>query len=349
MTTSQIIATHGEDPDGIIAHALLLRALEISDQTLSPETNHFLRYDRLVEQFKGINSLVQDGKTSLYIADVGLNPLLAGENGGNLIIDLLQNPRQVMWIDHHLPTIERKSLFDQFGGNLVYCSKRSSGFLTKTHFNLNSDYDTLLGGISQAHDYKRPGRNHTLITLGDELQRVISYANALPDESSSFELLSNLTTSLRDDKIIRGSRLSSDWEDLIIEYEFLQQQAFHDLEESLEFENIAGHEVLWAVSSPYLSQKIAPRYLESQYSDSVDLCVTIFTSPVRNHIIDGYFCNGLSIGDICKSLGGGGRGNGGGFSVPYDTTEKTIPQIKELVREQIELYSPSNCRSEKTS
>jgi len=337
METHPLIVTHAEDPDGIISHALLLRALDIHDQTLSPENHHFLRYDRLVEQFESIGDLLRDSKKDLYIADIGLNPALAAVRNGHLVPEILQNARSTTWIDHHANTEIRIGLLNHFGVDVVYNNRQCAGQQTQRYFNLNSPYEILLGKIAQAHDYKKLGVHHPNITLGDELQAVISYANA----SLDFNMLAEFTAGLRDENVIQGERLTSDWEDIVIDYEHKQQQAFQDLENSIESETIAGHRVLWAVASPYLSAKPAPRYMKQYYSDKCDFYIVIFESPTRNHIFEKSPHVLFPVEAMAQSLGGGGRGDGGGFSVPYDTTEETIPQIKELVREKIEHYSRS--------
>ncbi|NQV91092.1 hypothetical protein HQ489_01320 [Candidatus Woesearchaeota archaeon] len=334
METQPIIATHAEDPDGIIAHALLMRALDISTITPSSDAHHFLRYDTLPQDFETINSLLTQTPSDLYIADIAFNDSLVTARDGQLVQDVAKNASTVTWFDHHENTKRKIPLLEDFGVNVVY-NHQSSGLQVQRHYRLNEAYEVLLGRIAHGHDHKKVGSTHRNILLGDELQSIITLANV-----DNPKLLMDLAIDLRDENCFDDYQLKPHWRSVADESKSQQEKAIGILEKCLEFETVAGQRVLWAETSPYLSSKPGPRYLMEHYGDQFDLCVSLFGHPVRNHIIDGKPKSDFPIQDLCQSLGGGGRGKSGGFSLPESLQSPVeIESAKELIKEKIKYYS----------
>jgi len=79
-----------------------------------------------------------------------------------------------------------------------------------------------------------------------------------------------------------------------------------------------------------------------KYQKNADVFVCLFKSPTRNHIVLKNENSNFPIISLLQSLGGGGRGNGGGFSLDYDITPQNYAAIKEMLLLEIDKISYSN-------
>src|SRR3989344_3455116 len=107
-----LIIAHAEDPDGIIARALLMRHFEIQN---SPEEHVLIRYDRIVEAFEeSIDKAVN--RTKIIIADVNPNQRLVQAGGLDFtLLGKLAADRDLYWFDHHDATLLHKNKLTNLG------------------------------------------------------------------------------------------------------------------------------------------------------------------------------------------------------------------------------------------
>ena len=98
MSKKPLLIAHAEDPDGIIARALKMRHFSMGVNY--PESNIFVRYDRIVEAFEQAAQLVGQ-HDSVYISDVSLNQKLINAGGHDFtLLERLVSGKESFWFDH---------------------------------------------------------------------------------------------------------------------------------------------------------------------------------------------------------------------------------------------------------
>lgn len=325
-----LLIAHAEDPDGILARALMMR--------LHQEFGHiFVRYDRIVEAFEQ----AVEKSDHVYIADVDLNPRLRAAGGSDFA--LLKKitgfeTSLVTWFDHHDGALKNKDKLAEIGIRLYHDSNQCAALLIAQHYFMKDQYDRRLAKIAQAHDYMNNSSDHKNIKIGKELEKIIAVAN----EKLDYGLLLELSEDLRDERCFDAKfRLNPKWQSYVDLFNQRETAAYQELEGSVEIEK-GEHKVLFGYSSPLLSQKPGSYYLRQKYEREADIFVCLFKSPVRNHII--LINEGVTfpVVPFLQSLGGGGRGNGGGFSLDYDITPENYAQEKEMLLSKIEDYQSNS-------
>ncbi len=345
MNTS-LILTHCEDPDGIISHALLIHALGITKE--DPCNHFFARYDRLVSEFEKVEKRLGDiasghpcsSSPRLYVADIGLNGTLA--NAGGSPYALLERitsqlgEKGISWIDHHETSLNHREALVRMRTDLQYHAERCAALLVKDIFGLDTEYESELAHIAQAHDHKKPGSTSQRVLRGDELEKVISLAN----ERLDYTLMNDITWSLVQGTFFNSHfELRQKWKEISSEFDSRKSSAYTELESSIAIEEIAGLRVLFAYSPAILSMKPAQEYIRLHYEKHADLFFVGFQSPSRNHFLLKRADVDFPVIQIATDFGGGGRGNGGGFSTPYDVTSERYAELKEKIVEKIVAYS----------
>lgn len=330
---SNIIFTHCEDPDGIIAHALLIRALGIND--VNTFNHFFVRYDRLVDDFGRLEDRLRElPQSNVYIADIGLNGQLA--NAGGAPYARLENiaglVKQWYWFDHHETTLEHREALRRMSVRLVYNPERCAALLVRDAFGLTGEYESGLAQIAQAHDYKKPGSMSQRVLRGNEIEKVIALANEQLDCKTLLHLSSELAQGAAVDQ---NFQLHGKWRGHVTDFDTRTVAAYRELEESVVVEDVVGLRVLFAHSPAILSQKPALDYIQTHYAEEGDVYVCFFRPPVHNHIISRKQGHNFPVVELCVSLGGGGRGNGGGFSTTNDISATNLSLFQEIIRKKI--------------
>ncbi len=338
-----LIIAHAEDPDGIIARALKMRHYSMTAG--NPDEHIFVRYDRIVEAFQEAATQA-DRYDTIFVGDVDLNPKLVQAGGSDFsLIEKLAKGRSMAWYDHHSGTLKHKEKLEQLGINVIHHDNYCAAMLIDVAHGLserllqrNQDdpYEKRLAKIAQAHDYKNNSSEHKNIKIGDELEKIISLAN----ENLNYGLLLDLSCALRDEKCLdEDFNLLPSWQQYATEFDRRSGEAYQELDNAVEISTIEDNQVLFGYCSPLLSQKPGSFYLRKQYQDQADIFVCLFKSPVRNHIILTKEKSSFPVVPLLQSLGGGGRGNGGGFSLDFDIVPVNYTSVKEMLLSRIEQYS----------
>jgi hypothetical protein len=132
--------------------------------------------------------------------------------------------------------------------------------------------------------------------------------------------------------------LRPEWQQYADIFNQREQEAYKELDNSVEITTAGNHKILFGYSSPLLSQKPGIFHLREKYEKDSDLFVCLFKSPVRNHPIMTNKGVSFPVVPFVQSLGGGGRGNGGGFTLDYDITPANYQQVKEMLLSQMERF-----------
>ncbi len=346
MVSSPFILHHGEDPDGIIAAALVGAYCEHQLKE-TPAAYFPLRYDNVNDL---LPSIVEEAEKShpcqIFVADI--NPTTSVLRDGLLyrLVDSVplahRDLSAMTWIDHHTGTEKLLADFQQHGIKVVHDANQCAALLTAKNFALNDDpYFHRLASIAQAHDYAKPGQFNELLLAGNELEKIIALANANGDEA----LLQRLITDLKDKHYFDDENVPLPfWQEHSSQYDSQKAVALEQLKESIILENVGDYRVLFALASPLLSQKPAPRYLKENYGDAADVQVCLFAAPYRNHIVQGKNDSSLDIVGFCQSMGGGGRNNSGGFTLQELITEENYAAQRKTIGERLECYLNDNLR-----
>ncbi|MDP3639843.1 MAG: hypothetical protein Q8R53_01420 [Nanoarchaeota archaeon] len=327
-----LVIAHAEDPDGLISRALLLRALLIDDKDMQDHV--FVRYDRLVESFQ---EAVEKSRMHerLYVADLSVNDRLLQAEGDSALLDQLVSGKTLHWFDHHDGTAAHQKELTKRGITVQYHKDKCASLLVAQHFLLGHPYEKMLARIAQASDYPGPMHQPAAVRLGNDLEKIIAVAN----ETMDYRGLLDLACDLRDEKCFdRQMQLSPAWQEQVNTFTRRESQAYAELKESVEMISQGDRRIVFGYASPLLSPKPGPSYLREQYRDIAEVFICLFKPPVRNHLI--FICEDSSfpVVPFVQSLGGGGRGNGGGFTLDYDVTPENYLQIKEMLLEKMEKY-----------
>lgn len=328
------IITHGEDPDGIISQAILWRYYCVKEGE-SHQRHFFARYDHLLEPF--LEALRQDPR-QLIVADISLNQELiqAGEMPGELLRSLAQQSG-ITWYDHHLSTQQSESYFQSLRATVHYSDTQCAAKLVAKDLLRGDPYVRELAKIAQANDYQNclPQAPTARVILGDKLEGIISLFNAQNNQAGLFLLAEALQ---RDQWRTDETLLQPYWEIHVQEFQQESIQARAELETTVEIPRIESSRVLIGLADPILYPKAAPRYLREHYAEKADLFVTLFQAPCRNHVILSHHGNLINVPALCQSLGGGGRDNGGGFTLPFEITSESFSHAKNYVINRVEEY-----------
>ncbi len=340
MVSSPFILHHGEDPDGIIAAALL--GVYCERQLKETPSAYFpLRYDNVSDNLPLISTEAEQARPcQILVADINPTPSVMGDGLLYRLVDAVHqahsNRPKMIWIDHHTGTERVREDFQQHGIQVVHDPNQCASLLVAKQFGLNDDpYFHHLASIARAHDYAQPGQINELLSAGNELEKIIALANATGDEN----LLRRLIVDLKEGRYFNTGMVPSPfWQEHSSQYELQKTVALEQLKESIVIEKVNHYSVLFALASPLLSQKPAPRYLKENYGDAADVQVCLFAAPYRNHIVQGKKDSSLDIVGFCQAMGGGGRNNSGGFTLSESITEENYPVQRRMLGEQLGRY-----------
>lgn len=328
-----LLIAHAEDPDGVIARTLLMR------QFPSGQENVFVRYDRVVEAFEEALTKAE-GCSSVYVADVNPNQRLVQAGGSDFtLLEKIAKGREVYWFDHHPGTVLHKDKMTELGINVHHQENQCAALIIAQHYCLRDNYGRKLAKIAQAHDHKNTSSDAENIRIGNELEKII----ALGNETLNYSLLLELSRDLQSEQCFDDNfKLRPKWQYYVNQFSRREQHAYEELERSVEIIKAGQYNVLFGYSSPLLSQKPGPFHLRKKYEQQADVFVCLFRPPVRNHMVLTNEKYSFPVLPFVQSLGGGGRGHGGGFSLDYDITPENYQQAKEMLLSQMEKYSQSN-------
>lgn len=340
MVCSPFILHHGEDPDGIIAAALLGAYCERQLKE-TPSAYFPLRYDNVSDNLPLISTEAEQARPcQILVADINPTPSVMGDDLFYRLIDAVHpahsNRPKMIWVDHHTGTERVKESFQQHGIQVIHDPNQCASLLAVKHFDLNGDpYFHHLASIAQAHDYAKPGQSNEQLSAGNELEKIIALANATGDEN----LLRRLIVDLKEGRYFTAEKIPSlFWQEHSSQYEVQKTVALEQLRENIVIEKVNQYSVLFALAPPLLSQKPAPRYLKENYGDVADVQVCLFAAPYRNHIVQGKNDSSLDIVGFCQAMGGGGRNNSGGFTLSELITEENYPAQRGMIGERLGRY-----------
>ncbi len=323
---------HAEDPDGIIARSLLMRIFGVSRK---PEDHVFVRYDRIVESFEeSVDKAVSHNP--LYVADIDPNRRLVQAEGSDFtLLKKLAAGREVHWFDHHDATQLHKDRLTDLGIKVYHQEKQCAAMIIAQHYGMSDHYVRKLAKIAQAHDYKNTSGDNGNIQIGNELEKIIAVAN----ERLDYGLLLQLSGDLAEERCFDGRyNLRPEWRQHADIFNQREQEAYKDLDSSVEVLKVGPCHVLFGYSSPLLSQKPGPFHLRDRFQKDSDIFICLFKSPARNHLVLANKDASFPVVPFVQSLGGGGRGNGGGFTLDYDITPQNYQQVKEMLISQMEQF-----------
>lgn len=332
-----LLIAHAEDPDGIIARALAMRYL--SGQGANPADHILVRYDRIVEAFQKAAYLAENYDT-IYIADVDLNIQLQKAAGENLsLLEKISQGGTVSWFDHHEGTLENKEKLAQIGIQLYHDKNQCAAMLLQRQFSLKDSYGLKLAKIAQAHDYKDTSSDHPNIQIGNELEKIIAVAN----KRLNYLILFDLSLDLQNERCFDDDfKLRQKWQHYADDFDQLAPSAYQELESSVEMITAGNYKIIFGHCPALLSQKPGSFYLRKKYGAQAEVFVCLFKSPARNHLVLKTDKSSFPVASLVQGLGGGGRGNGGGFSLDYDVTPENYTAVKDMLISQMEKYTHSN-------
>lgn len=313
---SHVIVAHRADPDGIISHALLRRAIGENNV----RTHYFVDYDDILPSLTAITA--ENSNAEIIVADISLNNQFKDQA---LFSALKKKNRSITWIDHHESTADNIGFLGQFC-TVIYAANKCAAELVEEKYRhrLDPHYDHLLAAIAHAHDFEQ--RKTVEWKIGDALQQIIASGYNLET------IVKDLATGEAwDDDYI----LSPLYTRIVAHFQISRNAAYSRLKETVEEVTIADRKILFAFSDPILYMKDAQEYLKRHYD--ADYVVAAFDG-ISNILVFGKGNVGKSVVDFCKSMGGGGRGHAGGFNLGHASTEKFFSADKEHLKGKLEEF-----------
>ncbi len=305
--TTYLIA-HRADPDGILTHAILERALDDEPYLRHVYVDH-------PDMVSSLESVAMDRPGEVVIADMSLN-----HSYKPAVKRVSETHRPLTWIDHHQGSIDEHSFLEQHCSRVVVSLQKCAAELAQETYLPEEAYARHLARVGHAHDFEVQKDPHLLLA-GRDLQTVIASGYNLDD------LVSDLATGKAWDPS-SISRLNTQYRVVIEEMALKREHTYQELEETLDERIIAGKDVILAHSNPLLYWKDASTYLKGAYNP--DYFVISFEGKT-NVLFIGNGNVGTSAVDFCQSMGGGGRDNGGGFELDHEVTQTTYPEDKEWI------------------
>ena len=311
------------DCDGIIAHALLKRGLG--------ETKHFPA--DYPDFHKKLEEVINEPRGIVIIADLDLNPTIRRYT--YLFERAKRKHEYLSWFDHH------DGSMSQLNGFLSkYCAEITlskddctSKLINEWHSRHDDDYAKWLAGIAQDYDYKNTGTDN--YKLAEKIQEVIR---------SGFDVEKLFSMLAKDDSWQKNGELidvlEAPRQDLIKR----KKSAYKQLEDSLVYVATSPFRVMFGLSNMDLYRSDAPMYLREndrqreKSGDKIDLYVVFFENEEGSAMIYGNNDEVETV-KICNSLGGGGRGNNGGFTFGTKTTTSNYMERIKQVCHILEQYS----------
>lgn len=308
------------DCDGVIAHALLKRRLV--------DTKHFPA--DYPDFYKKLEEVIHEPKGIVIIADLDLNPTM--RRYASLFERAKRKHEYLEWIDHHDGS---HSSFDDFLSK--YCAKITlskddctSKLINHWFSRYDDDYAKWLASIAQDYDYKNTGTEN--YKLAEKIQEVIRSGF---DVEQLFSMLAKDDTWQKDGELI--DVLEEPRQALIKRKKY----AYEQLESTLSFVHTSYFKVIFGLSNMDLYRSDAPIYLkekDKKNGEEIDLYVVFFENEEGSAMIYGNN-DECEVVKLCNALGGGGRGNNGGFTFGTKTDNSNYMQRMKQVCSAIEQYS----------
>lgn len=309
------IVAHSADPDGVIAHSLLERALSRDN-----EVHHqFVDYPNFVG---ALEQLVDLPGGKVIVADMALND---SYKKSDLFSRVKGKHGSLTWYDHHEGSITGKSFLEQYCDRIIVAPNKCAAWLVQQDLLPNDDYAAFLADIAQTHDFQK---QEPLLEIGNQLQDVIS---------SGDDLL-RLVGDLASGSAWEGEMLTGHYFNISLLFRQKKQQALFDLDNSMEYDIIAGKNVIFAYADRVLYMKDALEHIKR--TQPMDYIFVLYEG-ISNVILEGKGNIGTTAVDFCKRMGGGGRGHGGGFDVGHPVRRETYGQDKGLIRKRFLEYLSS--------
>ena len=335
MINRPIVISHGEDPDGIISMALLMRHLRSCNVSAS---FGFGRYSNISETFIGLAKLSENclGE-DFYVLDLGINGhLLSAKDSGENVIKKLAHNTNLHWVDHHDTTKGAQPHLEEMGVDLMLATgiNQCSSRIVYANF-LNGDaYCDWLSKIALEHD--NPG-NGIHPELGNDLQKIISlnYYGAKSVASADFNLL-RLVNNLSFERAIIKGKFNRGLQRLIDKYDELEKSALNTIYGTAQLFESNDLKIIFAYGNPLLPQKDGLRKMAKMFSGQADIYCLALGNPVNNVMM-------LSVCDFdashfSQSCGGGGRANIGGYINPAPITVDNIDEVAEGLKDNLANY-----------
>ncbi len=312
------IVAHSADPDGIITHALLDRALEDESRE-----HYFVDYPDLHETLQKVR-WKEPGK--VIIADMNLDDVL---RNSDTLRKLNDRHGYLEWYDHHQGSIRQQEFLREYCDPVIVAPNFCAAALVHDQYFSGDPYALALAHLAQVHDFERT----------DDPRAPIAYS--LQDIIASGQDLSQLVSDLATGKIWtdnQWNKFTPAYQKTLHLFNERKQEAYQRLEDSVEQRNIGGYRVAFAFSDPLLYMKLAPQHLERKIKTD---CVVVLYQGNSNVMVYGYNHLGKDIPTFCNENGGGGRGHAGGFTIDHEVTADSVQSDKEMVAEKLERFFQS--------
>jgi len=306
------IIAHSADCDGIISHALLKIRLKDTKHFLADYPDFPLKLDKAGFEPEG----------NIIVADIDLNPYIskhesAFERAGG-------RHKNFSWFDHHEGSITHKDFLDKYCNSVTLDRNKCASLLIYETLFSNNDYAKWLAYIAQDYDYKNTCTEE--YSLAQKVQDTINSGFGL---ERFIEMIAKQEKWQVNGELAEALEESRQW--------FLKRKAkaYSELESTLKIIDVSGLKVMFGLSKTDLYPSDAPMYLKEKYD--ADLFVVFYLNKHGSTMVYGN-TDEINVVEICNSLGGGGRGNNGGFIFGHKNDLQNFEERAEYVSKSIKLF-----------
>lgn len=328
-----IIITHGNDVDGIVAGALTARHLEIK---LSEKARViFCAYPGQRRIFFRLAKL--GAGRNIFISDVAAKDYLLPDQIRTVLGEISHQAEKVFWYDHHADTEVYADLLQLRGHKVITGGKEQicAAELVRRDLLPDDDYAEFLGRVAQAHDYPpASGGADEIIKAGAKLQKIISVFNSREDVAGLSKLVRLIA---RDDRWYDGGNFSAELSRLIAEFDRLSEAARENAKNNRLVIKVWGKVFVVTCASAIMPQKETVIALRNEFSWKVDGAAVYFLPPDGQLLFFKGIGGRFNAQKFCEFMGGGGREGNGGFTPRLKKGQGYQNLVNDL-RDKLEEY-----------
>jgi|GEM_PF-6983473 oligoribonuclease NrnB/cAMP/cGMP phosphodiesterase (DHH superfamily) len=320
--TKHCVISHSQDPDGIIAQALILMYIKRTYDGIQSIDNFLLDYPELPEFFSNKSF---EKYNYIYILDLPLSEKAISDER----LEQISKSSSLMCYDHHIISDNRKVLLNRICMKFAITEDKCTSRIITELLQLNSEYALFLSDIAQSYDFNISGAG---FTIAEKLRRIISCSS----KEDLGELIDDITNNNWLDNNMNLRFKYKVKEESVLKEEI---KAYKIIDETAETFILGSKKIVIAFSPKILYMKPGMRYLETRYND---LDGVILLCEGKSNVLLGGINNVsekiVPMLPYCIYKGGGGRNNAGGFTIEEIISQNNYKDLKEEIITDFRLF-----------
>lgn len=345
---NNLIITHGEDVDGLVSAGLVVAGRNHNTERRGEDfflKPIFVENSCISRGFERVLRIVKKKEVdNVFVCDLSAgDKLLQGSD--SILRQLAKQVGSVFWFDHHINTKKNLQKLEDAGIEKVFCrldNEICTANIVVDFFGINQNRLLNFAMLARSHDCYPAVFDKKFYRFAGSFQYAISavcYCEKEEERDNSFQEVFEC--------IMKGDFLAlSKWtHGKLSIYESQIFSAIREYYKSIVWEvvDFFPDKVIFAKASSMLPRKDTIRDIKEEYSSNnrafdvnevLGVCV-IFDFPSRDVLFFSLEKTKFNASEFCLSLGGGGRGGDGGFSLSEEICDKGYEKIISFIKEAL--------------